>query len=254
MTLEKLPLNAKGHLFHRDNPSEAEVLRHDERCDIVIVLNPEFDCSLCGSHPSFDVHADRVDAKTECPYPEGIITRTTLSVPSGKIIVTDDLRPIYDSGNEWANPRGVLKEPPLASYNSILGQSQMIHEMAAMGCAYGPVLNTSPALYRTGPDDTYILGNFYSTDEEDYATDRYTPEGYVELAHICTGIWAYSIADFEDWRSRGGVMDDQQARNMTVVDVRPGVYQFIYHGGERGFDYHATNVTFAEITWIEEVG
>jgi hypothetical protein len=283
--LTKLPLIQNGHQFVRKGEDPiAEVFfvgeqRHPH------VMHPQFSCAMCDAYPSFEVLEDRVVMPTPCPLPNGLTTHTTLAVPSGKIIVTDDLRPIYDWREESRDDSGLVVR--MASYNSVLGQQQVIHAMTAAGCAYGPVRNTSPDLYRTGPD-TYIIASLYDEDAdwdeddmnsgdggtlevrrvpeaalpgpvggshappealEDHVGDvaRRIPSPAPErLAGICTDLWAYSIADFEDWKSRGGD-PTTLGWTRTVVDIRPGVYEFTYHGGEADFDYDAPNLVFAEI-------
>lgn len=230
MITEKLPLrNTNGHVIPRYD--EAEVHRFDDMEPWVSA--PMATCTVCDRHPRFQVAGNVVEVLDPCPYPNGITTKITLSVPSGKLIVTDSLRPVY-----WWDRRAIA-----ADYNSTLGQAQAVEAMAALGCAFGPILHGA-GLYRTGPD-RYIIAN-PDLDEDDNPS---LPEDTC-LADITADLWAYSIADFEHWKARGGDpanLDD----NDTIVDVTPGVYEFTHHSGERSFDGDAAGtVIFAHVERI----
>ncbi|WP_159599460.1 hypothetical protein [Agromyces humi] len=227
-----------------------------------------FSCELCDAYASWTVVEDSdgnpvsVAAKTECSLPEGITTVIELAVPSGKMIVNDDLRPLYS----WSDP-----ERGKPSYNSVAGQALAIEEMAEQGCAYGPVLNSSPSLIRTG-DDQYIISHY---DSELGPGEDDNPHGEA-LASVCTDLWAYSIADYDDWLSkltewlaqpdadlenswrmkdlaawfRSGADPKDLPWTITVVDVTPGVYRFTHHTGEAAFDHDAWPAIFAHVERI----
>jgi len=228
--IDTLPLNPNGHLI--SHTGDVDVLRLPGEGAPMIVMDAR-DCAVCDQRPALRIDADAVYAQDPCPYPEGITTTITLDVPSGKIIVTDDLRPFYD----W-------DERTFAGYNSTLGQAQAIEAMAAVGCAYGPVGNSCPGLYRVGPDEYVIASPEYDEDENPSLPDS------DRLAAICTDLWAYSIADFEHWKSRGGD-PAKLGWSDNVVDVPPGTYRFVHHSGERTFDRDAAGtVVFADIQRI----
>jgi hypothetical protein len=225
MRVETLPLHSNGHR-RISRASEARVLRSND--GKIFVTGDWYNCVVCDMRPRFLVTQDEVRAEDPCPYPNGITTEITLSVPSGKLLVSDDLRPVYD----W-------DDDGFASYNTVLGQAQVVEAMAAAGCAYGPVGNSCPGLYRTGLD-TYIVAR-PNDDETPLLADDTC------LASICTDLWAYSIADFEHWKARGGDPNKLDWVD-TIVDVRPGTYRFTHHTGEAGFDGYADDtVVFAHI-------
>ncbi|WP_327359777.1 hypothetical protein [Streptomyces sp. NBC_01304] len=213
MSLETLPLKSNGHLI---SPlDEVRVYRPggDEEPVVFDITNS---CDMCGEWlPEIRVTADAVELVNPCPYAAGVTTEITLSVPSGKLVVADDLSPIYD----W-------RDKVTTSYGSAREQEQAVAIMAAAGCAFGPVGNSCPGLYRTGPDEYVIASGF---------------TGGQKLAVIGTDIWTYSIADFEDWKARGGDAEED------VVDVRPGTYRFVHHFMERQFDGLADTAVFAHI-------
>lgn len=226
--ITRLPLKANGHAISRH--SEVKVIRLTDGGE-PMVFDVGSGCAVCDQRPTFRVTEDAVHVQDPCPYPDGITTSVTLDVPSGKMIVTDDLRPVYD----WDYGAD------LASYNSTLGKAQAIEAMAAVGCAYGPTGNCGLGLYRVGPDSYIIASPGY--DDDDIPS---LPESD-RLAGIITDLWAYSCADFEHWQSRGGD-PAKLGWTDTVVDVPPGTYRFVHHSGERGFDRDAAGtVVFAHV-------
>lgn len=200
-------------------------------------LDMTYDCGVCGERITTKITTTEVQVTTpECAYPEGIITEILLNVPSGKIIVTDDLRPVYDG----------FDDSEFVSYNTLRGQAQVIEAYAAAGCAYGPVGNSCPGLYKTG-DDTYVI----ASPEYDDDIKAVLPEGWELLAGIVTDLWAYSIADYQDWLSEGG-NPAELGWTATVVDIPPGSYRFTHHTGERSFDRDAEGtIIYADIEKVE---
>ena len=233
MNFETLSVEPNGHRVR--TKIKAMVTRLRDESYISAVQGP-FDCRYCGSQPELLMLAgDVVRAKEPCPYPGGITTEITISVPSGKILVTDDLRPVYD-----------CERGPFITLNSSLGQARLVEAMAAIGCAYGPVGDGDLGLYRTGPDSYIIARPDYDRDGEPSL-----PEDTL-LAGIVTGLLAYSIADFEDWKARGG---DPERLDWnwtdTVVEVNPGTYRFVHHSEAHGFNGDsAGTVVFAHVERI----
>ncbi|MEV4078721.1 hypothetical protein AB0J43_00315 [Nonomuraea fuscirosea] len=216
MSTHRLPLEANGHLISRE--SELEVLRLDITGELV-VFDGQHRCAFCDRWPTFDISEAVVAVQDPCPYPDGITTTITFNVPSGKLLVTDDLRPIYD----WNDKK-------FASYNSAIGKAQAIKAMAAIGCAFGPASDRGINLYRTTPD-TYIIAT-PSYDDDDNPS---IPEN-TRLASICTDLWAYSMVDYQAWKTRGGDPEKLDWSD-TVVDIPPGTYQVVHHSGERDFEW-----------------
>ncbi|MER6520067.1 hypothetical protein ABT246_24835 [Streptomyces sp. NPDC001553] len=222
---EILALEENGHRLALGDKPEAQVYFLAGHPQVSRVARR---CAICDERPSYTVADKVLQVTNPCPYPDGFTTEITLSVPSGKLLVTDNLRPVYN----W-------DDSTFASYNSALGQAQAIKAMAAAGCAYGPVGNSCPTLYRTGTD-TYVIANIDEDGGEDAIpgdpeTNTADFNERTRLAGIVTDLWAYSIADFEDWKSRGGDLGTLGWSD-TIVDVAPGTYRFTHHTGERDFD------------------
>jgi hypothetical protein len=223
-----LPLRPNDHLFFTTEALVREI-------DGLMYSYPHSGCGTCDDGRELIVTDNYVIPAEKCPYPQGITTETTVRFSSGKIVVTDDLRPIYDG----------FDAESFASYNTALGTAQVVQTFAAQGCAFGCVLNTCPSLYRVS-ESKYVIANLH------YDEDDVLPEGWQELAGIVTDLWAYSIADYEDWTSKGG--DPSELRwGDNVIDFPVGTYRVIYHGGERDFDPHGRGtIIFAEIEKMVE--
>lgn len=235
MPIKTLPLKPNGHQLAHNDGNEVKVFQHFG--EDPYVHGAMSYCAHCDEAPEYRVTEEAVHVVGPCAYPDGITTVITLAVPSGKIIVTDDLRPIYDG----FDPEG------FASYNTSKGQAQVVEAMAAIGCAFGSVGNSRPGLYQTG-EGRYVIGNPEYTEEEELVGDLV---GAKDLASICTDLWAYSVADYEDWQAKGGD-PEQLGWTDSIVEVPAGTYQFTHHTGEKGFDnYAAGTVIFAHIERIQ---
>ena len=221
--MKELPFRANGHRCSLADGAVATVFDDLALPRSLSPFIPQLGsarCWTCGDALELAVSDDSVSVREPCAYPDGITTVITLAVPSGRLIVSDSLRPAYD----WR------EEDLTAGYNCSLGQAQAIRVMAAQGCAFGYVGNSCPGLYRTG-DGTYAVAS-PAYDEE--ADKELPPDGWEELAGIITDLWAYSIADYADWENRDA--GRSAARwGRTAVDVTPGTYEFTHHTGERSF-------------------
>lgn len=237
--IRKLPLHANGHqVVPSGLPDEVEVFDFSEvpamqEIPPYVSCGSIFACGWCGAYPKMRVDGDAVHIDEPCPAAGGITTVIRLEVPSGKIIVADDLRGVYDG----------FDHDGFASYNSALGQHQVIEAMAELGCAFGPVGNSCPSLWKTG-EDTYQIARMPQDDEDEYAP---VPEGSERLAGIITDLWAYSIADYGDWLAKGGAPVEELGWTVSVVEIPAGTYEFTHHSGERDFDDDADHVVWADI-------
>ncbi|MFI1225881.1 MULTISPECIES: hypothetical protein [unclassified Streptomyces] len=224
MSTQILPVTeTNGHVFVND---EAEVYWVDGCPPIAGPI--DLGCRSCAKQPARRVVEGAVHVLDPCPYPDGIRTEITVSVPSGKLIVADDLRPAYDF------------DGAAVRYNTDLGKAHMVHGMASMGCAFGPARSGGLGLYRTDPD-RYLIASPASADGNETAMP-----GAVLLAPIDTVVWSYAIADYEHWISRGGTPDGLDS--YAVVDVPPGRYIFTHLSLTRSFDHEAAgDVIYARI-------
>ena len=103
-------------------------------------------------------------------------------------------------------------------------------------CAYGPVGNSCPSLYQTGENTYAIVSPAWDEDTDEPVFDG------THRAGITTDLWAYSIADHDDYLAKGGVLGQY---GPEVVEVPNGIYTFSHHTHEKAFnggDWQATQV------------
>jgi hypothetical protein len=233
MTIKELPLHANGHRVTGNQPEIVKII--ESSVGVPFSVTHLFNCAGCGEYFSPRLADDGAYIDSPCAVTDGITTVTRLNVPSGKIIVSTDLRPVYDGYNHEERP----------SYGSTLGVALTVEAFGEQGCAFGFVGDAWPDLYQTG-ETSYVLANCPWDDDFDAPQ---APGGWKMLAGVSGAVWSYSIADYADWKARGGKECDLEA--FTVVDVPAGTYEFTYHGGEKGFDRHSYDTVL--FTHIEKV-
>lgn len=177
-------------------------------------------CYWCGEDPLYSYDGTALTSTTACAKAEGWTTQVTLRVTSGKIVVADSLRDAYCLTHE--------QEDALGDYNAAHGQAAWMKAYEALGCAYGPVGNSCPSLYQTGEDTYAIVSPAYDEDTHEPVFDG------THLAGITTDLWAYSIADHDDYLAKGGTIDQY---GPEVVEVPNGIYTFSHHTHEKAFNY-----------------
>ena len=107
------------------------------------------------------------------------------------------------------------------------GQAQVVEAYAEIGCAYGPVGNSCPSIFKNPDGEGYVIA---AVDSDEH------PEFGKSLAGIITDLWAYSIVDYDNFLAHGGSDEQIDQWHLDVVTVEPGTYKFVHHTGEDGFD------------------
>jgi len=160
-----------------------------------------------------------------CEFADGFpLTEWELNVPSGQLVVANDLR-------DWFPlPQGTESLP---SVNSALGCQETALAYANVGLSHAFVGNTCPSLTR-----------FKSRSNTRFKIGRGRGKA---LANICTDLWWYSICDKDELDRRAARYGEVTAR-FEVVKVKPGVYRFRHRDGE---DNYAISV-FTEIEWVRD--
>jgi hypothetical protein len=210
---------------------------------LVLPVFRGLECPFCAQRSRMGFNGQSVVLLDDaCPYPDGILTEWELNVPSGKIVVANDLR-------KWF--------PVDGSYdvNTVIGCHLTTLAYAKIGMAHGFVSNTSPGVYRT--DSGFVIGSYYEDwDEEDEDIENIENEVPCpwgeSVASICTDLWWYSIADADELeRRRQHYTPDESSEEMKwdVVDVRPGVYKFRQ---KQGINCDAPVVEYATFEWVRE--
>jgi len=210
-------------------------------------LSLRHECTFCGAVFSLAFNGKGFVAFNEaCPYPDGLITEYELNVPSGKIVVDDDLRQWFPVDEDY-------------NVNAMIGCHLSSLAAAKVGMAYGFVGNTSPEVYRNG-EDKFVIGSYREDlwdreKNEDYPNPDPCP-WEEPVASICTDLWWYSIADYDEFVRRVAhhtpdrtVKEIIEHWTVHVVDVKPGVYKFRQ---EQGVNRDAGIVEFATFEWVRE--
>lgn len=219
-------------------------------------------CPKCGEDTS-EIGIE-TDGKTlrfsgpRCPYENGFpVTEWELNVPSGKLVVANDLRALFPL------PEG---DGEIESVNTTLGCNQTTQAYAAIGMSHASVGNSCPSIYKIPPK----AGGGYAV-----ATGG-VGRGAKRLAGICTDLWWYSMCDKNEFDRRCEKFSDQivqKARkrkrknstipetssdpvkvalehwNCEVIDIPPGVYKF-YH--DYNVDRNEYRVVYARFEKIRE--
>lgn len=250
--LAELPRDFHGHplAFHPD--SLICIRRGDEAYSRVTGFSRS--CDSCGADLGmwtdgktlFAISDDESDdmtvdafavanaATSPCPHPDGVpVASFNLNVPSGKLVVANDLRPLFPC------------DEPRDSINGSYGCYAMTMAYAQVGMAHGFVGNTSPAVYlKDSPRDGTRLwiGSFY-VDGDDERRDC-DDDGFIAAASICTDLWWYSIVDYDEFERRvaasplkrvKGLSTDEAVRLVggKVIDVERGLYR-VEHDVKQG--------------------
>jgi hypothetical protein len=211
------------------------------------------ECSYCGEK-RFRLETNgkkvRLSGK-DCPLPNGFeLNEWELNVPSGKIIVANDLRRWFPL------PEG---DDEIESINTVIGCRQTSQAYAAIGMSHAMVGNTSPAVFKLA-DGKFKIAN--EPQDEYWNGKEYVPykrkpkfEG-VRLAGICTDLWWYSLCDSDEFDRRaekfGGSLKEVGGGLAEIISVKPGVYRFRHNDDARDDDTSGKEVLFATFEWVRK--
>lgn len=198
-------------------------------------------CPTCRQSLSCESDGNFLRIASACPYPRGAPpTEFVLDVPSGKLVVANDLR-------FW--------------FRSKVGDSQIrpadtTVAYADAGLAHAFVGNSDPELCRhaSEPDTYLVVSTEIVFDDDDVPLQG--PPGWEEVgevvATISTDLWWYSMCDRDEFERRclryGGNLERAGA---AVVSVRPGRYRFRHPASP---DTYGSTRCFATIEWIGPSG
>jgi hypothetical protein len=244
-TFKEFPVDLRGHrVYTKDMLQEDGTLMAkfvdwniiEEEMWTCVEHSMGSSCGNCGDYVALHLNYDKVARpSTACHWAPQVV-ETLLEVPSGKIVFGDYL-PEY---------RVDIDEPRFASYNSSLGQCQVVKAYEEIGAAYGPVGNSCPAIYEL-VDGSYIIASPAYDEEKD---DVVEPMHWMCMGTICTDLWAYTLADYDDWLAKGG--NEEKIDGFLVVE--PGTYKFTYlrwsDSFPQGDDSYSANEIFARFTKI----
>lgn len=202
-------------------------------------LNSFEECPYCDKS-NFRFECNGVSLRfdgEDCIRPNGFPPNEwELNVPSGKLVVANDLRDWFPS------PQGDRFD-----INNTKGTRASTDAYASVGLSYAYVGNTCPAVYELGEGSFKISSGSYDEDED----EPVDPKEGKQVASICTDLWWYSICDFDEFkqRSRQFKLKQRDAR-AEIIRVKPGVYRF-RHFDEVDRDAPGETV-FSVFEWVRE--
>jgi hypothetical protein len=190
-------------------------------------------CSTCGESPTFKTEdqGETFFAETECLYSGGFPPiEVLLEVPSGEILLFNDLRRSYE------------KAPNHININSTQGIKQHTEHYAKQGLITHFVGNSSPRVFQMSADRLEIRGGY--CEKEDGCTLPECPmpscgQG-TQIGSICTDLWWYCAVDRAAFEKRIGKTAEQYEKEyhatgawpeIVHAKVIPGTYRTVsqYH-------------------------
>lgn len=222
-----LHLDTKGH----DND------RFDFRWDdysgqTIAFAMSTFECGNCGerfaAHPIDELNLSFMAADVEpCPTINPI-TEVVLNVPSGKMIITDNLI------RQFKLPEKT-DTYPYSSVNNKLGRINKTKEYEKLGVLF--VSTTSMVSFYSMDDGSMAFAKLSEDDEYNEVNEIGVKK---ELAYVCTDLWAYCAVDYDHFINSGFTLEElQEHSHATVVDVIPGKYVITNYVEVEGFEPHS---------------
>lgn len=165
-----------------------------------------------------------------------------ISVHSGKLIVSDELR----------EPEKFRIEAKL-NPNYGLGMNALAQEFAEKAnMAYGFVGNSCPSVAKQADGTLLVLQGAYDEEEDETVFN----DDETVVAWICTDHWAAMMTDYQNWLDNGGSAVEKEGLHhdggTTVFDVTPGKYRWTAYTHNDHFNLHAYGrVVYAKLELIE---
>lgn len=204
-------------------------------------------CSYCGED-DFAVETNGVAVRLAgepCKFPSGLpLTEWELNVPSGKLVVANDLRELFP-----------LPEDEDADINTTLGCRQTALAYAANGMSHAFVGNSCPGVFKCG-DGLFKIANTPSDEKWDgkkYVKVEPVPKFEGEsVASICTDLWWFSICDHAEFQRRSKRFKQKVSDfSVKIVNVKPGVYRFHHDEEARGHE-GPEECVYTRFEWVRE--
>jgi hypothetical protein len=171
-------------------------------------------------------------------------TVVELSIPSGKVIASDDLR----------EPKYFNLEDD-SFFEGAFGCDVWARDFAEkVNVGYAFVGNTCPSVTLKNDGIFRVVSGEY--DEDNYDKSPFEDDETI-LAPICTDHWATMITDYQNWLEHGGIPiekanDGYSLQKFTVFDVKPGKYRWTVYSHSDGFRNHsAERIVYAQLELIE---
>lgn len=190
--------------------------------------SPSFQCDECGEDVVLEFNGKKLRCLNPCKYPKGIPPYDIeLNVPSGKMVVANDLRKWWKVVGDYA-------------INFKLNMKKTTEKYAEVGMAHAFVSNTCPGVYKIN-NKKFVIGCA--------ATNTDTLKGGKRVGGICTDLWWYSIVDYDDFVNRLGT-PEKSGIDVDVVECKPGVYRFRHRHNLD--EFVQGEEVFTDIDWVRK--
>jgi len=238
-----------------DSNSLLQVIKAKKKLKTPVYIGSTYqlECSYCGEKVRWGFDGKTISIFSSCTQPDGLDTTIwELNVPSGKMVVANDLRDLFPCDEEY-------------DINKTRGIHLQQLEYASVGMSHGFVGNTCPRVYKF-PDGTIQVRTDPS--DETWNGKKYVPNPFYEewvktfegekVAHVGTDLWWYSIVDADEFERRlnheyGDKEEEKEnyRKQVEYVDVKPGVYQFTQHN-EANRDDFDHGCVYTDIVWVKD--
>ncbi|MBI5153022.1 MAG: hypothetical protein HZA36_00975 [Parcubacteria group bacterium] len=193
------PFDAMGHQVNKFDADELALLLGQDsfgrpvRDDVLTILRAQIrlptvvtishrgmSCWCCGNKIPLYYDGKKFFLGTPCPYPDGIPLSVELNIPSGVIMVTDNLSPAFDVER-------IPEKHGFYDINYDIGRVRFSRLMEEVGCAFLCVGQSFPGVYRLDSKHFTIARYGYDDDRGELH-----PEGIL-VASIDTELWWCSL-------------------------------------------------------------
>lgn len=135
----------------------------------------------------------------------GKYIEVAIDIPSGKIAYGNDFRDLWMEIDKGFN------------VNDLVGIKKTTESYGKHGLFHGFIGNTCPGLYMDGDRISIASPKMYDDNDNELPREEWGIDGK-EVGSICTDLWWYSMADYDDYVDRGG------DKAIDVIGVPPGRY------------------------------
>ena len=147
----------------------------------VVGSNHSYACFICGERPVFITDGEKMWPEKDCEYPDGILLKFELNVPSGEMVVASDLREHFNTDEHY-------------ELDNRMARVKTCLAIAKSGCAFLIVGNRITGIYRVGKDKFVA-----SKPGEDSRTGKLVEAKGKRVATVITDSDSYSIVDGDEY-------------------------------------------------------
>lgn len=159
-----------------------------------------------------------------------------IEVPSGKLVMSDSLGPVFypEAVGDFNYGRG--------RHDTTLKYAKDFNVASAF------VGNSCPTIVRQA-DGSYLVVSLEVDDEY----ERIHKDGEQEVAHVVTDSWSVELTDYQNWLDNGGQeLTEGASHGYTVLNVAPGKYRWTVKSHADGWShYDFPRAEFATLELIE---